>query len=158
MAGLALGATGIAMAWQLRKTRSAVEAASAAIRRAQRGSSRNQLLVLLERLINIEGELRTAVSAKDEEAAGTALRSWRLCASETHSIIHDLKPDWGDLFQLLGQSLRASGAMRPAQREGADVPRRYTSVLVAIQHATTEISGRATELRAYTEGTDGNVS
>ena len=159
VAGLALGAVGITIAWwQLRKTRSAVEAASAAASRFRAGSDRNELLVLLARLIAIEEDLRQRVAASDEAGATGALRHWRLSAAEVRTIAGRTRPAWIGLAQLLDETIEQASTLRSARRPGANTQARYAEALASIQRATTEISGRVPELKAYTEGSDGNAS
>ncbi|MFN0095505.1 MAG: hypothetical protein ACKVVT_12120 [Dehalococcoidia bacterium] len=120
LAGLLLGVAGILFAWwQLRKTRTAVEAATAAIRATTGRVARTEFLTTLIELQEAERDVDRALALGDRPALGEAIRTWRQVARQVLAAAKLDQSDWPGMTEELGLALQRIAALDSSRPQGA---------------------------------------
>lgn len=150
--GLAVSVAGFWLAIaQIRKTRSSVEAAAAAIARTERHLVINHLLIVLSQLPQLEEELHRAVVAADADAASASLARWRYVGAEVLGILSAGRlSDAGfeaALRDSVAQSVAARGGLLRSKQPVETTTRKVRAVMSDVVAQSAELVGR---LRAYT--------
>ncbi|GAA1320379.1 hypothetical protein ACFSWE_05005 [Leucobacter albus] len=157
--GLALTVFGFAIAfWQLKKTKSASETATAELNRARKKLNTDQLSAVVNQMQIVVADIDFAIDSNDREVAHRALLRFSYVAKEAEAILGNLEPDHGPLqTRLTETSSKALDAKSSiVGRPNADVARTAKAVGVAVSSLTVEISGLIASDR-YQLGEDARV-
>lgn len=146
---------------QIRKTRTAAEAARDA---AAHGTNRiryNQLIILVPQLQNLEGEMDAVVRQNDLFAAERVLVRWRQVATQTSGILREMGAEHEELTQ---QIEKCCGAARAAKAKlvtsgAASTSKTVGTVTSAARKELSAVTDRLTSLmgRLATETDGGEV-
>jgi hypothetical protein len=94
--------------WQVRKTRTAAEAAQRAAERAQRGIGRSTLLLLIPQLQRAEEELDRAVETGQQNLVLLWLATWRWQAGQLRGLLKVAAPDERTILRSIQESIVAT--------------------------------------------------
>lgn len=162
--GVALGAVGLLVSLggfaftivQVRKTRSAAEAARDAVGRAQHDLARTRLLALIPNMLRAEASLAAATESAAQVAT---LVEWRHLAGEVQGIANSeataavaTRDEFDELVQALTDAMSLAIAAETAARSSGGGRAAFGRAMGAIARASVSLSILNSRLQAYTEG------
>jgi hypothetical protein len=154
--GIALAVAGFGVTWwQLWRTRTAAEAARAAVTATETRLATNHLLILLSQLQQIDAEMEAACASGERDAVVRALLRWTNVGSECLGILKNRNAD-----RELRDAIREAVDLAAPARAMLTVRRRTNaaSATVEVRAAMGRASNAASvllgQLRAYTGAND----
>lgn len=142
--------------WQVRKTRTAAEAARDAAKNAQRGIGRGSLLVLIPQLQRTEEELERAVRSGYSDIAMSWLGTWRWQAGQLRGLINVASTDRAVLRAIQASVVAAAEAKTELVGSiGVDLVIATKDVRTAIAAVTNQL-GELAVVQGMQMGQDSN--
>ena len=98
--------------WQIRKARTAAEAARDAAKEAQRGIGRGTLLLLIPQLQRTEDEVERAIGDGKQDLMFSWLAIWRWQASQLRGLLKVAAPDERGILKAIQKSMVATADLK----------------------------------------------
>lgn len=120
--GVAVSSVGFAVTiYQLRKTRSAAEAATRALGRSRHRYAVNALMASIPELLRAEDQLSTGLRSQKSRDVSVALVAWRHSAARTRGHLGNLESSAEELLADLGVAISLCAASEQALNETTDI-------------------------------------